>query len=131
MFLWGERERESEMDEREREPFSSPPQEERAHNTTMKSELNVLEGVLEKSGDQTKEELRTLKQMFEQSEQSRNTCEFCLQWHPYSSMLCICCTLYMYMYVILHIFSTFYMLTSSITAHVQCIYPCISQYIVV
>ena len=73
----------------EGEPLLShhPPQEERAHNTTMKSELNVLEGVLEKSGDQTKEELRTLKQMFEQSEQSRNTCEFCLQWHPYSSML--------------------------------------------
>ena len=41
----------------------------------MKSELNVLEGVLERSGDQAKEELRTLKQMFEQSEQSRNTCK--------------------------------------------------------
>ena len=42
----------------------------------MKSELSVLEGVLEKSGDQTKEELRTLKQMFEQSEQSRNARKF-------------------------------------------------------
>ena len=42
----------------------------------MKSELTILEGVLERSGDQAKEELRTLKQMFEQSEQSRNTCEF-------------------------------------------------------
>ena len=65
--------------ERERaSSFLSPQQEERAHNTTMKSELNMLEGVLEKSGDQTKEELRTLKQMFEQSEQSRNTCELVL-----------------------------------------------------
>ena len=52
-----------------------PSQEERAHNTTMKSELTVLEGVLERSGDQAKEELRTLKQMFEQSEQSRTTCK--------------------------------------------------------
>ena len=51
-------------------------QEERAHNTTMKSELSVLEGVLERSGDQAKGELLTLKQMFEQSEQSRTTCEF-------------------------------------------------------
>ena len=47
----------------------------------MKSELNVLEGVLEKSGDQTKEELRTLKQMFEQSEQSRTTRELGVNVH--------------------------------------------------
>lgn len=34
-------------------------------------ELSKLEGSLEKSGDQTREELRTMKQMFEQSEQSK------------------------------------------------------------
>ena len=39
----------------------------------MRSELGKLEAALEKSGDQTREELRTVKQMFEQSEQSRNT----------------------------------------------------------
>ena len=48
-------------------------QEERKHNTSLRGELSTLEGVLEKSGDQTREELRALKLMFEQSEQSRNT----------------------------------------------------------
>ena len=50
-------------------------QEERKHNTSLRGELSTLEGVLEKSGDQTREELRALKLMFEQSEQSRNTCQ--------------------------------------------------------
>ena len=51
------------------------PQEERRLNSTLRDELSMLEGVMEKSGDQTREELRNFKQMFEQSEQSRNTCE--------------------------------------------------------
>ena len=58
------------------------PQEERWQSTTLRSELGKLEAALEKSGDQTREELRTVKQMFEQSEQSRNTsmedCEVCV-----------------------------------------------------
>ena len=57
-------------------PFlPSSSQEERTANSTLRGELSMLEGLLEKTGDQTREELRNLKQMFEQSEQSRNTCE--------------------------------------------------------
>ncbi len=62
------------------------PQEERKHNSTLRGELSALEGVLEKSGDQTREELRALKQMFEQSEQSRNTCESVLAKHLHLHM---------------------------------------------
>ncbi len=50
-------------------------QEERTQNSGMRSELSKLEAALEKSSDQTRGELRTMKQMFEQSEQSRTASE--------------------------------------------------------
>ncbi len=62
-------------------------QEERKHNASLRGEVQTLEGVLEKSGDQTKEELITLKQMFEQSEQSRVTCK---HMHNLQCILILC-----------------------------------------
>ena len=50
-------------------------QEERSYCASLKVELAKLEESLEKSGDQTREELRSMKQMFEQSEQSKSASE--------------------------------------------------------
>ena len=93
-----------------------PLQEERKHNSTLRGELATLEGVLEKSGDQTREELRTLKQMFEQSEQSRNTSKlispyswYCLKYSTYT---------YVRIYVVLSPFQ--YSYVSGKVPFVQC-----------
>ena len=50
-------------------------QEEKSYSSTLKSELKTLEELSQRSGDQTLEELRAVKQMFEQSEESKSTCE--------------------------------------------------------
>jgi hypothetical protein len=46
--------------------------EEMSYSSTLKAELKKLEELSQKSGDQTVEELRAVRQMFEQSEESRN-----------------------------------------------------------
>lgn len=43
-----------------------------SYSSTLKLELKKLEELSQRSGDQTVEELRAVKQMFEQSEESRN-----------------------------------------------------------
>ena len=53
-------------------------QEEMSYSSTLKAELRKLEELSQKSGDQTVEELRAVRQMFEQSEESRNTSQFSL-----------------------------------------------------
>ena len=55
------------------DPFSNVfCQEEMSYSSTLKAELKKLEELSQKSGDQTVEELRAVRQMFEQSEESRN-----------------------------------------------------------
>lgn len=55
-------------------PHTLPPshQEEKSYSNSLRAELAKMEDLQEKSGDQTKEELRAIKQMFEQSEESRS-----------------------------------------------------------
>ena len=53
----------------------TPQQEEMGYSATLKSELKKLEELSQRSGDQTVEELRAVRQMFEQSEESRNASE--------------------------------------------------------
>ena len=62
------------------------------YSSTLKSELKKLEELSQRSGDQTVEELRAVRQMFEQSEESKTASEYTSELSMYNPRtVCVSC----------------------------------------